>query len=309
MLAAPNDDHDVTPVGPSIVGRSGSYQIFKICALASKQPTPTRQSNAFKQTKSVGSDIRLGLALECREWMSEKLRASFESGPTSYTIVKLVKPGSIAHHAGALEDDILVWSKGSEPVFIHELMNPGSQNVVWRLIDETQLEEKNPSQQLKASGFFSFYVARPFSNEPQVASEPTPATRLSTTNIFLSDSIVTRAKRFDLLTAREKVQLLKDARDDAKNWFERDRNTVMASLPEVVKKSFYEVGFAAWETTKTNNYLPVLILSPFSLSGASSVGKTWFDTYEKVRFFPVQVFAHLIVISFLFLFSAAEKSR
>ena len=294
VLAAPNDDHDVTLVGPSIVGKSGSYQIFKICALAPKQPAPTRQSNAFKQTKSVGSGIKLGLSLECRGWMSEKLRASFERGPTSYTIVKDVMPGSIAHHAGALKDDILVWSQEPEPVSFRELMNPG-----WQLIDKTQLKEKNPSQQLNASGFFSFYVARPFSDEPQVTLELPPATRLSTTDIFLSDSIVTRAKRFNLLTAREKVQLLKDARDDAKNCFERDRDIVMASLPEVVKKSFYEVKFAAWGTM----YLPVLILSPFSLSGTSSAGRLWFDTYEKVSFFPVRVFAHLIVISFLFLFS------
>ena len=307
-LSSPEDDEESKPVVPSIIGQSGRYLILKICAMAPMQPVLTRRSNTLKQNKSAGSDIRLGLSLECKEWVSKKLRDSFERGPTSYTIVANVKPGSIAQHAGALKDDILVWSKGPEPVIFHQL-DPRSQTVVWQLIDETQLQEKNPSQQLKASGIFTFYVARPFTKDPPLASEPMPATRLSTTDVFLSDSIVTRARQFNWLTAKEKVKLLRDATNDAKKSFESDRNIVMESLPEKVKKSFYEVGFAEWGTIKPNTYQPVLVISPFSLSGASTVRRAWFENYENVSFFVVAstCSSHRYMLPCNFLSSAEEN--
>ena len=278
---APQVNKNIHSAVPTIIGRSGNYQIFKLCAILPKQQVGIRPNRACKPSNSVGSDIKLGLSLERKEWMGRKLRNSFEKGPTSYTIVTDVKPGSIAELAGALKNDILVWCKGDEPIIFHHLYS-GYKTVVWKLIDEAILKEKDLSRQLLFAGFFTFYVARPFNEETSSASEPSPAARLSTTHVYLSDDILARAQQFNSLTVEEKAKLLLDARDDAKKCFDFDRDKVIKSLPGVVKNAFCNIGFAEWGRIKPKTCNPVLVISPFSLSGASSVRRIWFEQYETV---------------------------
>ena len=231
---------------PTIIGKSGLYQIFKL-----------RATLIGNESSKPRGGIKLGLTLETKEWVGTKLRKSFDKC-TAYTFVKMVKGGSIAERAGALKGDIIVWSNGPEPVVFHQLVGGGqSAASQWKLIDQAQFEGMLPADRLQEEGLFNFYVARPMTDEvndeSSSVSASSPSLRLSANGITLTPSIVAKAKKFRSLSAQEKLNLLQQAEEDSKKHFEADRDAILASLPSEVKSNFYQIGFAAVGTENTEN--------------------------------------------------------
>lgn len=266
---------DITPTMPTLIGESGSYQIFRLRATLSEKEKATH-------AKHPNDSVMLGLKFEPKDWMGKRLQTSFKMGHTNYTTVSAVKRGSIAERAGVHKDDILVWwsREGPEPVVYHQLLGSAVDNgdVVWEFINEDMFEAKQPSDMLKAFGAFKFYVARPKVPDSDVS---TPAKRLSTLKVNLGPEIVRRAQCFNSLTLGEKDDLLLDAKDDAQKSFEKDRDAIIKSLPKAIVDAFYQIGFAAWGQKKPITYTPVLVLSPFSIA-PGPVRHKWLDMHQKV---------------------------
>jgi len=259
---------------PTIIGKSGHYQIFKL-----------RATLMGTESSQPRGGIKLGLTLETKEWVGTKLRKSFDKC-TAYTFVKMVKGGSIAERAGALKGDILVWSNGPEPVVFHQLVGGGqSAASQWKLIDQAQFEGMLPADRLQEEGLFNFYVARPMTDavNDELSSVPasSPSLRLSANGITLSPSIAAEAINFRSFSAQAKLNLLQQAEEDSKKHFEADRDAILASLPNEVKSNFFQIGFAQWGQKTPKTYQPVLILSPFSVP-PGPVRNLWLQKYEEV---------------------------
>jgi len=281
VAGAPEEStlEDIKPSLPTLIGESGTYQIFRLRATLHEKETAASAKH-FKE------NIMLGLQFEHKDRMGKLLQTSFKKGHSNYTFINAVKRGSIAERAGALKDDTLVWwsDEGPAPVVFHHLFGGGEDNggVVWEFINEDVFEAKRPSETLKAFGSFTFYVARPKVGESVSESdESTPATRLSAATVNLGPEIVMRAMRFRSLTVREKATLVQDAQEDARKSFEKDRNAILRSLPKVVTDAFFQIGFAAWGQKKPITYTPVFVLSPFNIP-PGPVRLKWLELYKKV---------------------------
>jgi hypothetical protein len=63
----------------------------------------------------------------------------------------------------------------------------------------------------------------------------------------------------------------------SKALFEKERDDILADVPDSVKDRFGQIFFTRWR----GNFLPCLALSPFSVS-PGPVRDMWYEIYEKV---------------------------
>ena len=73
------------------------------------------------------------------------------------------------------------------------------------------------------------------------------------------------------------IQLLANAKMDAKKEFEEGRDAILARVPEEYKQMFHQVAFAKWK----KELLPCVILSPYDIS-TSDVRKSWIKMFHNV---------------------------
>ena len=84
--------------------------------------------------------------------------------------------------------------------------------------------------------------------------------------------------------------MLASKMEEAKAKFEKERETVLKSLPEALKNMFNVMGFCKAEVDEDeenanqnagDDYVPVLILSPYSVPPRPVRDVYWFDLYSK----------------------------
>ena len=95
--------------------------------------------------------------------------------------------------------------------------------------------------------------------------------------VAVSQKTSRKIERFPLLGTQERARLLVEVKEDAKVYFEKDRADILTSLPDAIRRNFFQVGYARWE----NEYLPALALNPFK--GAPGPNRNyWLKRYKVV---------------------------
>lgn len=250
---APNTHHHQPSTTTTIIAEVGRYDVHKVVV-----------------RKIRGESIKLGFTLKTTEWMAPDLQRAFPKF-NMCTRVHSIKKGSLAEQAGVLPKDVICWYSGSKPVVFHALVTRCMNATRWELIEQARFEEHVKKAQ--GEDEVTFYVAR---KKPEVA--PAQASLLSVSGITLSAEVALKAKGVLLLGPEAKKALLQEVKEDAKRYFEANRDAVLATLPEHLKSLFNQNGFAMWR----KKYLPVRVLSPYSLPPGDA-RDLWFKTYEKVR--------------------------
>ena len=278
----------------TMIGHHGPFEIHKICI------------NTLPQNQRYARQPKLGMELKSTEWMSRDLYRYFSvgGGGMESASIKHVAPRSLAEQAGVLVGDALCYSSDPPTGVFHDLlqMTPPSKPVLWHLLSSTQFQELLADKKKQKTTSLVFFVARknagvvhgsPYdsaaatseantANHTGVSNKNTTATTSSCKGVTLSQHIVARAAAYSSLSPAEQTLLLADAKQDAKEHFEAERDTVLGALPESVKDMFFQVGFVQWGRRK-NNYLPVIILDPYSVPPASSARTSWMQKFHAVR--------------------------
>ena len=282
-----------------MIGHNGPFEIHKICI--------NSHPNGVPQNQRYARQPKLGLELKSTEWMSRDLYRHFSGGGgMEAASVKHVAPRSLAEQAGVLVGDALCYSSDPPTGVFHELlqMTPPSKPVQWHLLSSAQFQEMLAGKKKQKTLSLVFYVARKNEGVPTGSPYDSAATSSETNTanitgrskntaaaaatsscngVTLSQDIVARAATFSSLSPAEQTQLLADAKQDAKEQFEAERDAVLEALPGSVKAMFFQVGFAQWGRSK--KYLPMIILDPYSVPPASSARTAWMKKFHAVRIF------------------------
>lgn len=284
-------------VTATVIGHNGPFEIHKICI--------NTDPNGVLQNQRYARQPKLGLELKSTEWMSRDIYIHFRGGGgIEAAYIKSVAPRSLAAQAGVLVGDTLCYCRDPPTGVFHELLQamPSPKPVQWYVLSSAQFQELLAENKKQKTSPLVFYVARkaeavlPSSPAYSAAATETnasnpsnnTATTASCNGVTLSRDIVARAASFSSLSQIEQEELLADAKQDAKHHFEAERDAVLEALPESVKSMFFQVGFVQWGRRKTNNnYLPVIILDPYSVPPASSARTSWMQKFHAVRYHPL----------------------
>ena len=264
-----------------IMAHCGRYEIHKISITTARSETSSKRQP------------KLGLELKSSEWMSRDLFISFgDRCGIECVSIKQVAPRSLAEQAGVKVGDSLCYSndKVAGVVFHALLQLTPSNSVQWHLMTAAHFQDLVTDHRKQKQSPLIFYVARKMATavptcnaaETNSVNSNNVSNNASHGGVTLSSKIVARAATFSSLSIEEQTLLLADAQADAKQHFERERDTILEALPDNVKDMFFQVGFVPWGRTK-NSYLPVVILSPYSVPPGSNARKTWMQKFHAVR--------------------------
>ncbi|KAL7566711.1 hypothetical protein ACA910_017767 [Epithemia clementina (nom. ined.)] len=109
------------------------------------------------------------------------------------------------------------------------------------------------------------------------AQKKTAAKKTGTKEATKSSAKKTTAKD-DKMDQGKKEKLLKLAIQDAKDEFEDEKATILATVPSTIQAMFRQIGFAKWN----KNFLPALILSPYDVPPGPA-RSIWMDMYRKMQ--------------------------
>jgi hypothetical protein len=307
-----------TASSSSSSGGSSEEAVRLLAARANAAPNPPLLVNAATITggeegrfnvykisvpKTTVPPLDLGLIARPTEWLEAEMLCSSPSSPLiKCLVIDSVENGSLADRAGVLPKDVLLNSTGGPSVFEavrcfvgssqilngscltgHPTQSAWFEECIARSLDETEI---------------TFYVARkkpmvtvetvthkkPVATAETVARKKPVGTAVtvlpSIHRITLSAAVAARAEKFASLGPEEKINLLEDVREDAKQQFEDDRDVVLASLSPWRKRTFNVIHLAL--RGEDYQYAPALVLSPYSLP-PGDVRNRWLLKYEMVR--------------------------
>jgi hypothetical protein len=95
--------------------------------------------------------------------------------------------------------------------------------------------------------------------------------------VAVSQNTSRKIECFPSLGAQERARLLVEVMEDAKAYFEKDRDDILTSLPDAIRRNFFQVGYARWE----DDYLPALALNPFKVAPGPN-RNYWLKRYKVV---------------------------